>query len=310
MKGTKFVKAKCTKTGIYYGLEVKQFGSTYKVMDMFTLSPEEARVTSSDVRQDYFKTNKNLLACSKCGSRRVGGCGCAKTKRKCSPHMKYQFDCIYCKDFEIDYSVPTSADVRGREGETITLSQGQEVKIRFSDGRPLNRILVGVGWDPLSDYDSNMDVDSSVVLLSPRNKEHDLVFFGNLQHPSGSVIHHGDNVTGIDDDTSSEDDENITVYLDKVPVNRDKLVFVLNIYSCDYRHQTLDSVKNLYIKLYDPDSKKPLIQYQATGDMRRDTAIVIGMAYKSGTSWSFKAIGKSLRVSDVDELARVCKNYI
>ena len=87
-------------------------------------------------------------------------------------------------------------------------------------------------------------------------------------------------------------------------------MFVLNIYDCDERRQTLDKVKNFYIKLYDSDSKKTLIQYRVNGNMDKDTAIVIGMGCKKGTSWNLKAIGRSLVVSDVRTLANRCKYYI
>ena len=308
MEGTKFLKAHCKRTDSYYGLEVKKYGSKWKVINMIPLTADEARLSSSEVEQSSFETNDNLIPCSKCGNRKVGGCGCAKKKVQCSVGMKYNFDCIYCDELEIDYSLPTESDVGGKAGETVTLSQGQEVKIRYADDRPLTKIVVGIGWDPAAGA-HNMDVDSSVVLLSPNNIGYDLVYFGDKEHSSGSVIHHGDNLTG-EGGIQDGDDENISVFLNMVPSSIDKLVFVLNIYECESRHQNLDKVKNLYIKLYDPDSKKPLIQYDVTGNMGRDTALVIGMAFRKRGAWSFKAIGRSLRVGDVNSLAEACKDYI
>ncbi len=308
MSESKFLKAYCAKTSQYFGLEIKKFGSTWKVVNMIKLSSDEAKIISSEIEQPSFETNSNLIPCSKCGKRKVGGCSCAKKKNQCSRSMKYQFDCIYCDELKIDYSLPTASEVGARAGEKVTLSQGQEVKIRYADDRPLTKIIVGVGWDPAPGAD-NMDVDSSVVVMSSNNREKDLVYFGAKEHSSGCVIHHGDNLTG-EGGIQDGDDENITVYLNKVPTSRDKIVFVLNIYKCDERHQTLDKVKNLYIKLYDPDSKKALIEYKVTGNMGRDTALVIGMAFRKAGSWSFKAIGRSLRVEDVQTLASVCGDYV
>jgi len=308
MGDSKFLKAHCKKTDCYYGLEVKQYGSEWKVVNMIPLSADEARLSSSEVEQSSFETNDNLIPCAKCGKRKVGGCGCAKKIVQCSSGMKFNFNCIYCNELEIDYSLPTESDVGGKAGETVTLSQGQEVKIRYADDRPLTQINVGVGWDPARGY-HNMDIDASVVLLTPDNVGHELIYFGNEDHPSGSIIYHGDNLTG-EGSIQDGDDENITVFLNKVPSRIDKLVFVLNIYNCDDRDQNLDKVKNLYIKLYDPDSKKPLIQYDIKGNMGRDTALVIGMAFRKNGSWSFKAIGRSLRVGDVHELAEACKEYL
>lgn len=308
MSESKFLKAYCERTNRYFGLEIKKFGSTWKVVNMIDLSSDKAKIISSEIEQSSFETNSNLIPCSKCGNRKVGGCACSKKKHPCSSNMKYQFDCIYCDSLKIDYSLPTASEVGGRAGETVTLSQGQEVKIRYSDDRPLTKIMVGIGWDPAVGADS-MDVDSSVVLLSPDNRAYDLVYFADKEHPTGCVVHHGDNLTG-EGGIQDGDDENISVYLNKVSSGRDKLVFVLNIYKCYERYQTLDKVNNLYIKLYDPDSKKTLIQYRVNGNMGDNTAIVIGMAYKKKGVWTFKAIGKGIKVDDVFELAACCKDYI
>lgn len=308
MAESKFLKAYCSRTKQYFGLEIKKFGSVWKVVNMTHLSPTEAKLLSSEVEQSYFETNENLLACRGCASRRVGGCKCSRREHQCSAG-KYHFDCIYCNELKIDYTLPTEDEVGRQAGDTVTLSQGQEVKIRYADNRPLKKISVGIGWDPTGILSKNMDVDSSVVVISPNGREKDLVYFGDLSHPTGCVVHHGDNLTG-EGGIQDGDDENIDVYLDKVPSDRDKLVFVLNIYDCDDRNQTLRKVKNLYIKLYDPDSGKTLIQYRVNDNMGNDTAIVIGMAYKKGGSWMFKAIGRTLTVSNVYELKDLCVRYI
>lgn len=303
MSESKFLKAKCAKTNQYFGLEMKQFGSTWKVVNMIKLSDDEAKVISSEIKQSSFETNANLIPCSKCGKRQVGGCACSKKKHSCSHGMKYQFDCIYCDELEIDYSLPTRSELGGREGGTVTLSQGQEVKIRYADDRPLTKIYVGVGWDPAAHGD-NIDVDSSVVVMAVQGRDKELVYFGDKDHPSGCVHHHGDNLTG--ENIQGADDENISVYLDKVPRNRDKIVFILNIYNCEDRHQTFGRINNLFIKLYDPDSKSVLVEYKVKGNFDRDTGLIIGMAYRKNGSWIFRAIGKGSRATSVDELADEC----
>lgn len=304
MAETKFLKAFCSKTRRYYGLEVRKYGTKWKVINMIDLSDEEARLITSEIKESALETNDNLLACTKCKSRKVGGCRCSKAKHSCSHDMKYQFDCIYCEEFKIDYSMPTRSDVGGKIGDTIKLSQGQEVKIRYADDSPLSKIIVGVGWDPAEGQSERMDVDSSVILFNSSNTASDVVYFGDLIHPTGCIVHHGDNLTG-EGGVQDGDDENITVLLDKVPSNRDKLVFIINIYKCMDRYQTLDSVRNLYIKLYDPVSKKTLISYDVDGNMGgRDTAMVIGAAYRKGQDWVFKAIGRSVLAANISEVVR------
>ena len=301
MKGTKTIKAYCDKTNRHYGLEIKQFGSEWRVVNFIDITPEEAALMSTDVHQATFSTNSNLLPCSRCGSRKVGGCRCHSGR--CPRGNNYDFQCIYCDHLKIDYS-DVSLSGGYKEGDVIRLSQGQEVKIAFN-GKPLSHILVGVGWDPVDSYASaNMDVDSSVFVFA-NNGAGEIVYYGNLRHPSGCVVHHGDNLTG--EGSALEDDENIDAFLDRVPSDRDRLIFVVNIYECEERNQTLGKVKNMYITLKDPKNNKKLVEYRVNQNMDRDTAIVIGMAYRSGSGWTFKAIGKGSRAKDISELAKECQ---
>ena len=302
---TKFVKAYCEKTKQYFGLEVKLVGSTYKVTNVTHLTPQEAGVTATEVTQSSFETNKNLLACERCGSRRVGGCSCARSVNQCAPGMEYRFNCVYCDRFKIDYELPSESDMGGaRVGDKIVLSQGQEVVIRAANRSALTNIIVGVGWDPVSRGD-NMDVDSSVVIMSANGYERDLVYYGDKEHPSKCARLLEDNLTGEHTgNVDSNDDENILVDLKKVPQGKEKLVFLVNIYKCDERRQTLRDVKNFYIRLYDGTTKKPLIEYNVENHQvsLSDTAIVIGVATRKSGGWTFKAIGRSVKVEGVGEL--------
>ena len=299
----KFVKARCKKTGRWMSLEVKQFGSVWKVVNMTDLSDSDAAKVASEVRQASFETNDTLLACQRCGHRKVGGCGCSKKLHSCSRSMGYHFDCVYCEELEIDYSLPTRPESGAREGDVVKLAQGQEVVIKYADDRPLSKIYVGVGWDPAL-FGPQIDVDSSVVVMDGRTGQKDVVYYGDLKHSSGCVVHHGDNLTG--EDIPNTDDENISVWLDKVPPKRDRLVFVLNVYKCTERRQTFGGIRNLYIRLYDPDSKKALVEYRVTGNFSSDTALIIGMAYRKGQSWVFKAIGRGSKAKSVSDLADEC----
>ena len=298
MENTKFLKAYCEKTKQHFGLEIKEFGGVWKVVNFINITSDEAKVMASEIKQASFVTNSNLQACKKCGKREVGGCSCPPKSATCQKNMKYNFQCVYCKNLKIDYTAPSVTQGR-REGDTIRLSQGQVVKLHFDDSRPLSKIIVGVGWDPVT-FGDQMDIDSSVVVAGNGSKE--TVYFANLTHPSGCVTHHGDNLTGVDRG-ANDDDENITVYLDKVPHDRDRLIFVLNIYRCDDRHQKLGNVKNMYIRLYDPVSKKALVEYKVDGNMRDSTALVIGMAFRNGREWNFKAIGMGSRATSIEDLA-------
>ena len=129
MDNTKLLKAYCAKSKRYLGVEIKQFGSKWKVVNVIELSDEEARVVISEIKQDSFETNDNLIACTTCGNRIVNGCSCARKSDRCSNKKSFHFQCIYCKELKIDYSLPKRSDISGRNGEKVTLAQGKEVKI-------------------------------------------------------------------------------------------------------------------------------------------------------------------------------------
>ena len=107
MSESKILKARCKKTGLYFGLELRKFESSWKVINFVRITDEEASIISSEVRQPDFFTNDNLIACSKCGNRKVGGCSCPRHSHSCSSRMDYCFDCIYCDSLSIDYSSAT-----------------------------------------------------------------------------------------------------------------------------------------------------------------------------------------------------------
>ena len=190
---------------------------------------------------------------------------------------------------------PTIVRKTNARTETVQLEQGQIVKIVSVNNQPLSNIEVHVMWEESHSY-TNMDVDSSIVVAG--RDSYELIYYGDKEHSSGCVIHHGDNLTG------GGDGERISVYLDKVPQNRNQIYFVLNIYKCDERGQTLASVRNLSISIYDPDAGQKLIEYKVESNLRNNTAIVLGKAYISDGEWVFKALGNGSNAVTVGDLAR------
>ncbi len=104
MEESKILKGRCKKTGAQFGMELKSYGGEWKVVNMIKMTDAEADGIRSEVRQPRFVTHTNLIPCQKCGSRVVGGCACAKAGAVCTKEMKYKFACLYCNEFEINYS--------------------------------------------------------------------------------------------------------------------------------------------------------------------------------------------------------------
>ena len=186
----------------------------------------------------------------------------------------------------------------------VSLQKGQ--KVDLTKGNPnLSKIVVGLGWD-VNKYSGgyDFDLDAAAFLLGPNGKvtsDADLVFYNNLKHASGSVMHMGDNLTG----SGEGDDEQIKVDLTKVPANIDKIDFTVTIYDADVRQQNFGQVSNAFIHIVDEVTNKELIRYDLGEDFSVETAVVVGELFRKSGEWKFNAIGSGF----AGGLAALGKNF-
>ena len=186
----------------------------------------------------------------------------------------------------------------------VCLQKGQKVSI--TKGNPgLSKVVVGLGWD-VNQFDTggDFDLDAAAFLLTDNgkvSKSADFVFFGNLTHPSGSVQHMGDNLTGA----GEGDDEQIKIDLSAVPANIAKIAFTVTIYEAEARRQNFGQVNNAFIRIYNETNGEELLRYDLGEDFSIETAAVFGELYKNGSEWKFNAIGSGYQGG----LAALCANY-
>ena len=186
----------------------------------------------------------------------------------------------------------------------INLSKGQKVDLTKGNAG-LKSIMVGLGWDVNAfDSGSDFDLDAAAFMCGSNGKcptEKEFVFYGNLEHGSGSVKHMGDNLTGEGDG----DDEQILIDLSKVPSNVDKIAFTVTIYDADQRRQNFGQVSNAYIRIVDDATNTELIRYDLGEDFSIETAVVVGELYRHNGEWKFNAIGSGFQGG----LAALCGHY-
>lgn len=186
----------------------------------------------------------------------------------------------------------------------VNLKKGQKVSLT-KENPGLSKVVVGLGWD-VNAYDTggDFDLDASAFLLTDNGKvsrQEDFVFYGNLAHPSGSVVHQGDNLTGVGDG----DDEQIKIDLSSVPEGITKIAFAATIYDADERRQNFGQVNNAYIRIYDESNGQEIIRYDLGEDFSIETAVIFGELYKHNSEWKFNAIGSGFQGG----LAAICINY-
>ena len=175
-------------------------------------------------------------------------------------------------------------------------------------------MIVGLGWDEVqkpsggflksmfSSEPQAIDCDASAILLKNGKLVHkdDLVYFGNLRHPSGTVIHQGDNLTGA----GEGDDEQIVIDLSKVPQDYDRIVIVVTIYQAVKRRQNFGMIENAFIRLVDARNNNEMCKYNLTDNYSGMTAMIFGEVYRHNGEWKFNAIGQGTSDPGLNELIR------
>ena len=186
----------------------------------------------------------------------------------------------------------------------VNLQKGQKVSLT-KDNPGLSKVVVGLGWDVNAfDTGGDFDLDTAAFLLADTGKitkSEDFVFYGNLNHPSGSVQHLGDNRTGA----GEGDDEQIKVDLSAVPAEITKIAFTVTIYEAEQRSQNFGQVNNAFIRIYNEATGEEMLRYDLGEDFSIETAAVFGELYKNGGEWKFNAIGSGYQGG----LAALCANF-
>lgn len=218
----------------------------------------------------------------------------------------------------------------------VKLMKGQKVNLR-KDNPNLERILIGLGWDPeeiqkQGRKDSGVlgklktflgitsesrqsesqwskpkiDIDSSVIILGENNVCKNTVYFGNLEAYNGAILHNGDDLTG--EGETGADDEQIEIYLDQIPKDIQILSIIINIFNAYSRHQTFEQIANCFVHVTDMKSGKELVRYDIDGEFSGMTGIFVADLERSGNDWHFKAIGEGVKVANIDEMVQIkCK---
>mgnify|MGYP000594001657 CR=1 FL=1 len=192
---------------------------------------------------------------------------------------------------------------------SVNLQKGQKVDLTKGNSS-LKRVMVGLGWDEVNQKrglfapkPAPIDCDASAILLSVGDKlanKDDFVFYNNLKHKSGAVVHMGDNLTGAGDG----DDEQILIDLRDVPQYVEKIVIAVTIYQARERSQHFGLIENAFIRIVDADTNKELCKFNLTDNYSGKTAMIFGEVYRYNGEWKFSAIGEGTNDNGIADVAR------
>ena len=140
----------------------------------------------------------------------------------------------------------------------IVLEKGQRI------GIGLQKVGVGLGWDPNAVGGEDFDLDASTFML------------GENHRTGGS---------------SDGDDETLNVDLSKVDPKITEIIFTATIYKAAERKQNFGQVHNSYIRIYNAVNNEEIARYDLDEDFSIETAVEFGRLYRRGSEWKFEALG-------------------
>ncbi len=171
----------------------------------------------------------------------------------------------------------------------INLQKGGRVSLG------LQRVSVGLGWDPNDSTGFDFDLDASAFMLGENGKipaDEFFVFYNNPESPDGAVKSSGDDLTG---GNSDGDDETLSVDLSKLDPRISEILFTVTIHDAENRRQNFGQVRNSFIRIYNTDTNEEIARYDLEEDFSVETAVEFGRMYRKNGEWKFQAVGNGYK---------------
>ncbi len=184
---------------------------------------------------------------------------------------------------------------------SISLSKNQKISLAKPTGQGLNKIMIGAGWDVAQSKigsffgggGGSIDLDVSLICLDADGNVLETVWFRNLKNSNGSIIHKGDNLTGVGDG----DDEVITVDIPNLPPKTKTLVTTIS----SFRGQTFDRVQNAFCRVVDMDDNKEQARFNLS-ESGNYTSLIISKFQVNHGIWSMTALGVKCQGTTINDL--------
>ena len=173
----------------------------------------------------------------------------------------------------------------------IELYKGQGIELG-KQAPSMTHATIGLGWQERQTDGATFDLDASVVLTDSQGRakrDEDFVFYNNLVHPSGSVKHSGDDRHGGSGDS---DDEQIEVWMDRIPSEVDAIHILVSIDRAEQRRQNFGMVTDSYVRVFDadrPGDRDSQFRFNLYEDSGSATVVRFGVLERSTSGWRFQA---------------------
>lgn len=207
--------------------------------------------------------------------------------------------------------------------------------IRFdAQGFDLSRVTVGLSWRVsrprqgffkrlLNGNGEGFDLDAAAILLDVHDKvrdfgdvrdlgagrkigliDSDVIFYNNLQHPSGTIWHTGDDLKA----GSSKDHEQIILDLTALPADYVKVLFSLCIHQGQSRGQHFALVRQIALDLRDAGGKRiGQFQWMDTQAHANQCTLVVAALHRLPDAWELRQVREGYAS---DSFVEVLKSHV
>lgn len=223
----------------------------------------------------------------------------------------------------------------------INLQKGQKIDLRKSTGEALTNFCVGVNWGAIETTKpgflgfgtktvvEDVDLDLSCIMLNANGELVDWIYspeyngwlsqnnipLGKLLSKDGGLRHSGDDRQGDVGGDDGLDNEIISVDLNRISQDIDKIFFFLNIYLNQGQNFDFSHIPFAKIRMYEGTPTK-VNNVHSNYDIVTDSsyrgkgALILGKLYRRGNEWKFDAIGDPAHDQMfVNTIQRILQNY-
>lgn len=169
-------------------------------------------------------------------------------------------------------------------------------KVMLNPNAPVRSIKACFGWNTTN---PQCDVDVSAFLLGADGKvlgDSWFVFYGQTVSPDQSTEFQAEDST---------DCEIVSINLQKLNPNVQKIVFVLTINEAFENNLHFGMMKDAYVRILDGTTQAELVSFQMTDYYSNVISMMIGEIYLHNGTWKFNAIGNGV----AKDLAGLCSLY-
>ena len=138
---------------------------------------------------------------------------------------------------------------------------------------------IGLGWDILPG--NIYDLDASIVTFDRNINQMEIIYHKNLKSVDGSIVHYGDNRTGL----GEGDDEVLSVDLSRINPNVNAMAVIVN----SFKGNSMVGLKSAFIRLYD---QTRLIGCHVLGQGTETTGLLLGLFRRdfANNTWLFQVM--------------------